>query len=178
MTYLGRTEDASTTTTLTVAPLSGGVQPTSMHNEHSTTEEDLVPRAAGLYVSRLRIAAPGAFDVSFGLSPAALLLPAHATTGQTWSWKALSTDGKTTATQTSKVTGTQTLAVGGKKVSTVVVQTHLVLEGAATYTADVTTWAAPSYSLVVRQRTKGHGQSSFGAFSNELTDALRSLRPA
>lgn len=178
VTALGSTQDASGTTTFTVSPLAGGTQTTTMKNDHSTTEEHVVPRSTGLYLSYLHVTAPGAFDVAFELSPAALLLPTPAPVGKKWSWKAVSTDGKTTATQSSQVVRTETLVIGGKQVSTVVVQTRLVLSGTVTYTADVTNWVAPSYRLVVKDHQVGSGKASFGSYSSDITDVVRSVRPA
>jgi hypothetical protein len=178
VTVFGGTQDASGTTTFTVSPLSGGSQTTTMKNDHSTTEEHVVPRSTGLYLSYLHIAAPGAFDVEFQLSPAALLLPSPATVGKKWGWKATSTDGKTTATQSSQVVRTETLVIGGKQVPTVVVQTHLVLSGSVSYTADVTNWVSPSYRLVVKDHQVGSGKASFGSYSSDITDVVRSVRPA
>lgn len=172
-------KDASGTTTFTVSALAGGSQHTQMKSTNSTTDEQVVPRSAGMFLSDLKInGGGGIIDVEFRLSPAALLFPSAATTGKTWSWKATSTDGKTTATQSSKVTGTQTLVIGGKKVSTVVVQTHLVLSGGTDYTVDVTNWVAPSYRLVVKDHQVGHGTAYGSSYSNDITDVLRSVRPA
>lgn len=179
VTVLGGTQDASGTTSFVVEALSGGSQRTTMSNDHSTTEERVVPRSTGLYLSYLHIAAPRAFDAEFQLSPAALLLPTPAKVGASWSWKATSTDGKTTATQSSKVLRTETLVIGGQKVATVVVQTHLVLTGGVDFTADVTNWVSETYRLVVKDHQVAKGTTSFGAaFSNDVTDVIRSVRPS
>jgi hypothetical protein len=178
VTVFGRTQDAAGATTLTVGALSGGSQHTSMKSSNSTTDEQLVPRADGTFVSDLKISAPPVIDVEFALAPPALLVPTTATRGKTWTWTATSTDGKTTATQTSTVQGTETLTVGGAKVATVVVRTQLTLKGGVNYSADVTTWFSPAYRLVVKDHTIGQGTSGFGPYKNDVTDVLLSVQPA
>lgn len=178
VTVFGRTQDAAGATTLTVGALSGGSQHTSMKSPNSTTDEELVPRSDGTFLSDLKISAPPVMDVEFALAPPALLVPATATRGRTWTWTATSTDGKTTATQTSTVQGTETLTVGGARVATVVVRTQLTLKGGVSYSADVTTWFSPAYRLVVKDHTLGQGSSGFGPYKNDVTDVLQSVRPA
>ena len=60
----------------------------------------------------------------------------------------------------------------------IVLQTHLVLSGDLTYTADVTTWAAPSLRLPVKDHTVGKGTYGAFPFSFDATEVMRSVNPA
>jgi hypothetical protein len=124
------------------------------------------------------VRAQGLPDKDFLFSPAALLLPDPARVGATWSWTGTSTDGKTKVTTTNKVVRTETLTIGGTRVATVVLQTRLVLSGDLDYTADVTTWVAPSLRLPVKDHTVGKGTAFGVPFSFDVTDVMRSTTPS
>lgn len=171
------TRDASGTSTLTVGAVTGGTQHSTLHTDQGDTGQDVVLRPSGRFLSDLTVGTP--FNKEFRPTPAVLLLPEPATVGTSWSWSARSTDGTSTVSTSNKLVRTEVLTIGGRRVSTVVLQTHLVLSGDVTYTADVTTWVASAYALPVKDHTVGHGTyGAFGPFSTDLTDVMRSVEPA
>jgi hypothetical protein len=174
----GTPRDASGTTTLTVDALKNGVQHSTLHSDSTgDTEQDLLVRSTGTYAASLKLTSP-AFTKEFRPSPAALLVPYPAKTGSTWSWKATSTDNKTTASVANKISGTQTLTIGGTTVVCAIVQTHLVLTGDIDYTTDLTTYWAPEYRLPVRTHATGRGSYNGFPFTTDITSTMRSVRPA
>jgi hypothetical protein len=171
-------QDASGSQTLTISPLRGGIQHSRMHSDSTgDTEQDVVVRDTGSYLASLKLSSP-AFSKEFRPAPAVLLMPDPATVGRSWSWSGTSTDGKTHVTTTNKLMRQEDVTIGGSKVATVVLQTHLVLSGDVNYDAQVTTWWAPAYRLPVKTHTVGKG--SFGAipFSTDVTAVLHSVKPS
>ena len=168
---------SSGTSTLAISALANGKQTSTLHNDQGDTVQDVLVRDAGSYLASLRISSLMG-NKEFDFSPAALLLPDPARVGASWTWSSTSTDGKTTAEATNKVVRTETLTIGGQKVATVVLQTHLVLSGDYDYTADVTTWVAPALRLPVKDHTVGSGSFGVYPFSFDVTDVLRSVHPA
>jgi hypothetical protein len=171
-------QSASGTQTLTISPLKGDVQHSTLHSDDSgDTEEDLVVRDTGTYGASLTLTSP-AFTKEFRPSPAVLLVPDPAAIGQAWSWSATSTDGATHLSASNKVLRDETLTIGGTKVATVVLQTHLVLSGDVSYDAQLTVWWAPSYRLPVKTHTVGKGSYSGIPFSTDITAVLTSVKPS
>jgi hypothetical protein len=173
----GAPQPVDGTSTLAVDEAAGGAQRSVLQGDQGRTEQELLLRAAGSYVARLQIT-NAAFDKTFAPDPAALLVPDPADVGRTWSWTATSTDGKSTVRQSSRVTRTETLTIGGQRVETRVVETQVVVSGDASYRATQTTWYAPSVHLPVKSRQKGSGTASGFAFEVDVTSVLRSTRPA
>ena len=172
--YGATPQDASGTSTLTIGTLQNGHQHSTLHADQGDTDEDLVLRATGTYLADLNISA---FQKEFRPSPPVLLFPTPARVGSTWSWSATSTDGKSHVSASNKVDRTETLTIGGQKVATVVLQTHLVITGDVSYTADVTTWVSTAYRLPVKDHTLAHG-TLVVPFTADITDVMRSVRPA
>lgn len=161
---------------LAVTPVSGGTQKSVLTTEQGSTQQDLVLRADGAYLSRLQIT-NAAFDKTFAPSPAALLVPEPPTVGRTWSWKATSTDGKTTAAQSSQVVRQESVTVGGKAVPAYVISTTLTLRGDITYDGTITTWYSRELRLQVKDRQQGKGMVSGFRFGTDITSVLRSTTP-
>lgn len=177
-TVLGQTQQVSGSASLVVSALRGGRQSSELSDEEQGTTTQVVSvQQSGSYLVSLRVDNP-AFTKEFVFDPPALLLPASAPRGRTWSWQATSTDGASTVTASHRVLRTETVVVGGRKVPTVVLQSHLVISGDVDYTADVTTWASPSLRLPVKDRTVGEGSTRFGTFSFDVSTRLRSTTPA
>jgi hypothetical protein len=168
----------SATSSLVVSAVRNGRQTSTLQNAQGRTQQELLVRDAGSYLADLKIQAPGFPQKEFAFAKAVLLLPDPARVGASWSWHGTSTDGKTTVTTDNKVVRTETVAVGGKQVRTVVLQTHLVLAGDISYTSDLTTWVAPSLRLPVKDHAVGHGTAYGVPFSFDITDVLRSTTPA
>lgn len=173
-----QTQDASGSSTFVVDPVRDGAQHTAMKGESSgDTTQDLLVRDTGTYLAGLTLTSP-AFTKEFRTATAELLVADPARPGAAWRWSVTSTDGKTTATQSTKVLRTETVTVGGTKVPCVVLQTRLVLSGDVSFTADLTTAWSPERRLPVRTRTVGKGSYSGFAFSTDTTSVLRSVTPA
>ena len=178
VTVLGSSKDASGTSTLTVDAPASGSQHSVLSEGQGKTTQDVLRRSSGSYLSRLQIT-NAAFDKTFAPSPEALLLPAPAKPGATWTWTATSTDGKTTLTAKNTVLRTENLAIGGQPVSTTVIRTVLALRGAdLTYDGTQDTWFAPAEHLAVKQHNTGNGNASGLAFSSDTTSTAQSARPS
>lgn len=174
----GTPQDVRSESTLTVSPLKDGVQHSTLHSEETgDTEQDIVVRDTGSYAASLKLSSQ-AFTKEFLPDPPFLLMPDPAVVGKTWAWSATSTDGKTKADATNKLVRNETLTIGGTKVATVVLQTHLVLSGDVDFTADITLWWAPDSRLPVKERTVGKGSYNGFPFSTDITATMRSTTPA
>ena len=171
-------QDASGTQTLTIGALKNGIQHSTLHSDDSgDTEQDIVVRDTGSYGASLKLTSP-AFTKEFRPAAPVLLMPDPAAIGKSWSWSATSTDGATHVTATNKLVKAETLTIGGQKVETVVLQTHLVLSGDVKYDAQVTLNWAPAYRLPVKQRQVGSGMYSGIPFKSDVTGVMRSVKPA
>jgi len=177
-TFSGAKKDVDASSTLTVGAVRDGRQTTTLHNSQGDTTQQLVVRSSGTYLSSLAITGP-TLSKEFRFDPVALLLPDPARVGAKWSWRATSTDGTTTVTASNEVLRTETLTIGGERIATVVLRTHLVITGKdLTYTADATNWVSPAHRLPVRTHTSGSGTYGAFAFSFDVTDVVRSVRPS
>jgi hypothetical protein len=168
--------DASGMATMTVTALKNSRQTTTLRTDQSDTVQHLLVAADGNRLERLTIGAP--IDKEFVFSPAALLFPSPAKTGQRWTRKATSTDGKATIEASSTVSRTETLTIGGKSVKTTVLKTRLVISGEVDYTADITSWVVTATRLLVKDHTVGKGTYNGIDFSTDITSVLRSTVPA
>lgn len=173
----GTPHDASGTSTLTVDPPAGGKQHSSLDDGQGTTDEDLVVRATGTYLARLRISNP-AFTKEFRPADPVVLVPDPASPGRTWSWTATSTDGKTTAKVSARVARRETIRIGGASLATAVVESTLHLSGDVTYDAQMQTWYDPAHRLTAKEHTKGSGTVSGLQFTTDITRVLRSTSPS
>lgn len=171
-------QDASGTQTLTITPLRSGVQHSTLHSDASgDTEQDVVVRDTGSYGASLKLTSP-AFTKEFRPATPVLLVPDPAAVGRRWSWSLTSTDGATHATATNELVRTESLTIGGARVATVVLQTHLVLSGDVSYDAQLTTWWAPDYRLPVKTHTVGKGRYGTIPFKTDVTAVMKSVRPS
>ncbi|MBC7373766.1 MAG: hypothetical protein H7323_07235 [Frankiales bacterium] len=163
--------------TLTVDPVAGGQQHSVLEGDQGRTEQDVVLRSDGRFLASLDLTNP-AFSKQFRPDPPVLLLPAPATVGRSWTWRATSTDSKTNAEASNQVVRRETLTVNGEKVTCAVVETTLVLSGDIAYRGTTTTWVSDRYRLPVKDRSRGSGTVNGVAFSTDITTALQSTRPA
>jgi hypothetical protein len=176
VTFGATAQSASGTQTLTISPLKGGLQRSLLHSDDSgDTEQDVVVRDSGSYGVSLKLTSP-AFTKEFRPSPPVLLVPDPAAIGRSWSWSATSTDGATHLSATNKLLRDETLTIGGAKVATFVLQTHLVLSGDVSYDAQLTVWWAPSYRLPVKTHTVGKGSYSGIPFRTDITAVMTSVK--
>ena len=171
-------QDAAGTQTLTISALKDDVQHSTLHSDDTgDTEQDVVVRDTGSYGASLKLTSP-AFSKEFRPATAVLLVPDPAVVGRSWSWSATSTDGATHVSASNKLVRTETLTIGGTKVSTVVLQTHLVLSGDVWYDAQLTVWWAPAYRLPVKTHTVGKGSYSGIPFKTDVTAVMKSVEPS
>ena len=178
VTFGATPQDASGTQTLTISALKDGIQHSTLHSDDTgDTEQDVVVRDTGSYGASLKLTSP-AFSKEFRPATPVLLMPDPATVGRSWSWAATSTDGATHVSATNKLLRTETLTIGGTKVPTVVLQTHLVLSGDVTYDAQLTVWWAPAYRLPVKTHTVGKGSYGGIPFTTDVTAVMGSVRPS
>jgi hypothetical protein len=173
----GSSRDASGTATLTVDPPSGGQQHSLLGNDQGRTEQTVVVRPDGTYLVRLVITNP-AFSKDFRPAKPVLLAPDPAKQGQSWSWKATSTDGKTTVSVTATMGGQETLTIGGAKVTTTIIDSTLRITGDVNYTAQMRTWHDPADRLIAKEHTKGSGSFNNVPFTTDITSTLRSTKPS
>lgn len=174
----GTPQDASGNQTLTVEPIRGGVQRSTLHSDSTgDTVQDVLVRDTGTFAGSITLTS-SAFTKQFRPTPAVLLVPDPATPGYAWSWSGTSTDGKTTISASNRISRTETVVVGGVKVPCAVVSTHLVLSGDVDYTADLSTWWAPTYRLPVKTHSVGKGSYNGFPFSTDITATMRSVKPS
>ena len=169
--------DASGTATLTVDAPSAGRQHSLLGTDQGRTEQDVVVRSGGTFLVRLAITNP-TFSKEFRFAQPVLLVPDPATVGKSWSWTATSTDGKTTAAVTARITGRQTLTIGGVQTPTTVIESVLKLTGDITYTAHMQNWADLTHRLSVKDHTKGEGMFGAVQFTTDITNVMRTTKPS
>jgi hypothetical protein len=172
----GTPRDASGTATLTVDPPAAGRQHSLLGTDQGRTEQDVFVQPSGTYLVRLTITNP-AFSKEFKPTTG-LLVPDPPTTGRSWSWQATSTDGKTTAAVTARVTGRETLTIGGDATPTIVIESTLRLTGDVTYTGHMQNWYDGAHRLSVKDHTKGNGAIGTVQFTTDITSVLRSTKPS
>jgi hypothetical protein len=175
----GAKQNVANTSTLEVTEVIDGSQTSTLHNSQGDTAQSLVVRDNGSYLAALSVKGQG-INTEFQFNPPALLLGSPAKVGATWSWGGTSTDGKTTVQASNKVLRTETLTIGGERVATTVLQTHLVITGKDfSYTADTTNWVATALRLPVKTHTVGKGSyGTLAKFTFDVTDVMRSVHPA
>jgi hypothetical protein len=173
----GTPRDAAGTQTLTVAAPKGTAQHSALHGDQGDTEHDLLFRDTGTYMASLKLTSP-AFTKEFRPTPAVLLVGDPARPGTSWSWSMTSTDGTTTAHADHKVARSETVTVGGTRVSCAVLVTHLVLSGDVSYTADITPWWSPAHRLPVKDHTVGKGTVGAFPFQTDISTLMRSVTPS
>jgi hypothetical protein len=165
-----------TTSSMKVDPLQGTDQHTSESGQQGGTEQILRFQADGAYLVDLKLS--GAISKEFKLEPPGLVFPQPATIGKTWTWNAKSTDGKTTVKSDFKVVRTETIAIGGEQVPTVVLEATVTTGGDVVSTSKRTIWTSEAYRLVVRQDDKTNGTYSGYAFKFDTSSVLQSTKPA
>jgi outer membrane murein-binding lipoprotein Lpp len=163
--------------TLTVDPPTGDDQHSVLDlGEYGSTEQTVRFSASAVELVQLKVTS--GFTKEFRPVRPVLLLPQPPTVGRTWSWRMVSTDGATTASVEAKVTKTETIAVGGERVSCVVVHSTLRLTGDITATSVMDTWYADRYHVTVKQHAVTDGMLGTFRFHTDTTTMLRSTTPS
>jgi hypothetical protein len=164
------------TSTLKVDPPSGSDQHSAQTGQQGGTETVLRYQADGVYLVSLKLS--GQITKEFRLNPPGLALPQPATVGRTWSWTATSTDGKTSVKSDFKVLRTETIAVGGEQVPTVVLETVVTTSGDLVSTSKGTRWVSEAYRLTVREDSQMQGTYSGFSFNSTTSSLLQSTKPS
>jgi hypothetical protein len=173
---LGHNDLAGTGTLAEDAP-QGSRQHSTQSGKDGSTELTVDVRSAGLYLAEIKIASQG-FDEDFRPSPAVLYFPANYAVDRQWSWSATSTDGKYTLHVTSKITGTTTLAVGGRPQKALIVDSVLHITGAGfNLTDNQRDWVSTSYALTLKEHAVTRGTAYGATFDSDVTRTLRSTTP-
>ncbi|MEO6204385.1 MAG: hypothetical protein ABIO67_03240 [Mycobacteriales bacterium] len=174
----GAAQPVNGSTTLAVDKPSGATQHSVLGGgDQGSTEQTVVRTASGTMLANLKLNNQ-AFQKEFSPAKPVLLVPKPAKVGATWSWTMTSTDGKTTAALTAKITKKETIAVGGVKTETSVIESTLKLTGDVTYTAQDTINYDETHLIQVRDHTRGSGNVNGFAFTTDITSVLRSLKPS
>ncbi len=174
----GASRPVDGSTNLAVDKPSGATQHSVLGGgDQGSTEQTVVRTASGTMLANLKLNNQ-AFQKEFAPAKPVLLVPKPAKVGATWSWTMTSTDGKTTAALTAKVTKTETITVGGVKTATSVIESTLKLTGDVTYTAQDTINYDETHLIQVRDHTRGSGMVSGFAFKTDITSVLRSTKPS
>lgn len=162
---------------LTVDPPAGADQHSLRQGEARSTEQVLRYQADGIYIVMLKVTEQGLVK-EFRPSPPVLAFPFGAPVGHTWSWRVVSTDGRTTVDANFRVERTESVQVGPDTVPTVVVQATLVTSGDLISRGTQTLWVAEKQRLTVREQSVTDG--TFGAFRFRSTaeERLFSLTPS
>jgi len=175
-TALTGTEQRNGEAVLTVDPPSGTDQ-RSVRTAFGRTTEQVLRLAGGdaLLVS-LHLADQGV-DKEVRPSPPGLALPGDAAPGRSWSWRALSTDGRTTVESAFRVVRAEDVTVGAERVPALVLEVVLTLTGDVASTSKQTLWVSTARRLVVRQDDATQGTLGLVTFSGTSSDVLVSLTP-
>lgn len=173
----GTPRKVDSTAELTVDKPSGNRQHSALGGEQSSTEQDVVHLSTGSYLARLVISLPGQTK-EFRPAKPVLGHPRPAAVGRSWSWSMTSTDGKTKAAYAAKVVRKESVTIGGTKVAAWVIDSTLKLTGDFAYTERGTIWYDESRLLRVKMRSQGSGSFSGIAFTTDVTNTLRSVKPS
>lgn len=174
---LGTPQARDGETVLTVDPPGGSDQRSLRQGVGRTTEQVLRLDAGGAYVVSLRQSEQG-ITKEVRPSPPALALPADAGPGRTWSWRAMSTDGRTTVDSSFRAVRLEDVPVGSETVNALVVEVVLSLAGDVVSTSRQTLWVSPRHRMVVRQDEATDGRLGAITFSSSSSSRLLSLTPA
>lgn len=168
-------------------PRSGGVvlvvDPPQGHEQRSvrqasdlTTEQVLRFEGDGTYLVSMSQTFLGVRK-DFRFEPPVLALPTPAEAGRSWSWRATSTDGRTTVDAGLRVSRAETVDVGGVPVPTVVVEARVSTGGDVVASSTQELWVSERHRLIVRLHEVTDGRLGAISFRSESTDHLTSLAP-
>ena len=175
-TSLGGTQERNGEVLLTVDPPSGTDQRSVRTGFGRTTEQVLRLAGGDALLVSLRLADQG-LDKEVRPSPPGLALPGDASPGRTWSWRAVSTDGKTTVDTAFRALRNEDVTVGTERVPALVVEATLTLTGDVASTSKQTMWVSTARRLVVRQDDDTRGSFGVVSFAGTSSDVLVSLTP-
>jgi hypothetical protein len=161
------------TSTATIDPPNGADQHSSQTTLQGPMDQTLRHQPDGVYLVLLR-QSTSFVNKEFRFDPPALTLPLPPTAGKAWSWKATSTDGKTTVDSAFTIVRTETIKVGGESVDAVVLEAKVTTSGDVNSTSTQTVWVSEPLRLILRADAKG--RSTLGEF--DTSSRLQSTKPA
>ena len=162
--------------TLVVDPPSGTDQHSVRRSLTRTTDQVLRLQGGDALLVSLRLVYEG-IDKEVRPSPPGLALPGDAGPGSHWSWRAVSTDTKTTVDSSFRVLRTEDVTVGPDRVEALVVELVLTITGDIVSTSRQMLWISTRHRLIVRQDDTTQGTFGAIAFSGATSETLQSLTP-
>ena len=162
--------------TLVVDPPSGTDQHSVKRSLTRTTDQVLRLQGGDALLVSLRLIYEG-IDKEVRPSPPGLALPGDAGPGSHWSWRAVSTDTRTTVDSSFRVLRTEDVTVGPDRVEALVVELVLTITGDIVSTSRQMLWISTRQRLVVRQDDTTQGTFGAIAFSGATSETLQSLTP-
>ena len=162
--------------TLVVDPPSGTDQHSVKRSLTRTTDQVLRLQGGDALLVSLRIVYEG-IDKEVRPSPPGLALPGDAGPGSHWSWRAVSTDTKTTVDSSFRVLRTEDVTVGPDRVEALLVELVLTITGDIVSTSRQMLWISTRQRLVVRQDDTTQGTFGAISFSGATSETLQSLTP-
>ena len=154
----------------------GGDQRSVRHASDLTTEQVLRIEGDGTYLVSMSQTFLGVRK-DFRFEPPVLALPTPAAVGRSWSWRATSTDGRTTVDAGLRVSRAETVHVAGKAVPAVVVEARISTGGDVVASSTQELWVSERHRLIIRLHEVTDGRLGAIAFRSESTDHLTSLAP-
>ena len=172
------TQKISGTDTFAVDPPNGTEQKTTQANKQGSRNQILDVRSTGLFLVDLNIDEPG-FKEDFKPVGTAMYFPGNYKVGSAWKWTARSTDGKYTLTDSSKITSTANVVIGGKSIPTLIVDSVLHFTGnGLDLTDNQRDWVSTAYALIVKEHLAAKGNASGITFTSDETRTIRSTTPS
>lgn len=173
---LGGEQSRSGESVLTVDPPAGTDQHSIRQGEGRVSEQIVRFQPDGTYLVMLKVTDQGLTKEFRPTSPV-LAVPSGAAPGRTWSWRATSTDGKTTLDASFRAERREAVRVGADTVEALVVQAALVTSGDLASRGTQTLWVAESRRLVVREQSTMDGTFGGLSFRSTSDERLISLAP-
>lgn len=168
---------ANGSSSLVVDPASGPNQTQTQQGSDNTMQvEKLVFSAGRVEAGEISITSSiidADFDLSASPQPIVIL-----SAGQSWSWNAVSTDGKEKLALSGSFAGTGSLAVGGKLEQTDTIATTLTLTGSINATIMTTDDYDPAYRLILRDHAITKATYDGVPVAADTTTTLGSLTPS
>ncbi len=172
------TQKQSFVETFAVDAPKGTLQKSTEKNQNGSRDTTLDSRSTGLYVADIYFH-QGSFNEDFKPVGTAVYFPSSYPVGTSWTWTAKSTDGKYTLSDSSKVTSTGKLTVGGQSLPTVVVDTVLKFTGSGfNLTDQQRDWISTSYALVLKEHLLTSGTIQGFEIKSDETRTIRSTTPS
>ncbi len=177
----GNPQQVGPTGTLDIAQLTGTDQHQSTEGGPADLDLTLRYDAGSAKLVTLVLAAGGITKTVKPTAPVQFL-PFAGPQGTRWTWRATSTDGKTTIDAVGTVTGSDVLTIDGRSVPVTVVDYVMTPSGDVTGTVHLTSWVSSAYRLVVKQHhvidAKATAYGFTVPFTCDTTTTLTDLDPA